>query len=222
MTPFSLFLLAWLIGGSAAPSPAQPGRAEELFVQGLNCEFGQGGIKADENQALDFYLQAIKLDPDFFKPLYSAGFIYYQRADYGNARKYLGMAISAARGKSASDEAMASTAYGSCFHREGKYKDAEKWLRAAVRLNPGLAEAHVNLINCYLAQDRVQEARKAIADAQQQAPHPIYKKLEARIAGNEGWGMGSPQAVRVLGIGLGIVFIALLLLRRRRRSARPD
>lgn len=100
------------------------------------------------------------------------------------------MAISSARGKSASDEAMASTAYGSCYHQEGKFKEAEKWLGAAVRLNPGLAEAHVNLVNCYLAQDRVEEARKVITDAKEQAPHPIYKKLEARIAGNEGWGRG--------------------------------
>lgn len=217
MTPLSLFLLAWLIGASATPSPAQPGRAEQLFAQGLNCQFGQGGLKADENQALQFYLQAIKLDSDYFKPLYSAGFIYYQRGDYGNARKYLGMAISSARGKSASDEAMASTAYGSCYHQEGKFKEAEKWLRAAVRLNPGLAEAHVNLVNCYLAQDRVQDARKAITDAKEQAPHPIYKKLEARIAGSEGWGRGIPETMRVLGIGMGLGLVALLLWRRQRR-----
>lgn len=218
MTPLSLFLLAWLIGAPATPSPAQPGRAEQLFAQGLDYQFGQGGVKANENQALEFYLQAIKLDPDYFKPLYSAGFIYFQRADYGNARKYLGMAISSVRGKSASDEAMASTAYGSCYHKEGKFKEAEKWLRAAVRLNPGLAEAHVNLVNCYLAQKRVEDARRAIADAKEQAPHPIYKKLEARIAGNEGWGPGTPEAMRVLGIGLAIGLVALLLLRRRRRS----
>lgn len=219
MTLLSLLLLAWLIGVSAGPSLAQSARAEQFFSQGLDYQFGKGGLKADENQALERYLQAIKLDPDYFKPLYSAGYIYYQRGDLSNARKYLGLAISAARGKSASDEAMASTAYGSCYHQEGKFKEAEKWLRAAVRLNPGLAEAHVNLINCYLAQDRVQEARKAIADAQHQAPHPIYKKLEARIAGNESWGLASPEAMRVLGIGLGIGLIALLLLRLRRRSA---
>ncbi|MSR81568.1 MAG: tetratricopeptide repeat protein [Candidatus Latescibacteria bacterium] len=45
------------------------------------------GGKADENQALNLYLQAIKLDSDYFKPLYSAGYIYYQRGDLGNARK---------------------------------------------------------------------------------------------------------------------------------------
>ncbi|MSR81567.1 MAG: tetratricopeptide repeat protein [Candidatus Latescibacteria bacterium] len=127
------------------------------------------------------------------------------------------MAISSARGKSASDEAMASTAYGSCYHQEGKFKEAEKWLGAAVRLNPGLAEAHVNLVNCYLAQDRVEEARKVITDAKEQAPHPIYKKLEARIAGNEGWGRGTPETLRVLGIGLGLGLVALLVWRRRHR-----
>ena len=216
--PLSFFLLAWLIGAPASPSLAQSGRAEQLFAQGLDCQFGKGGLKADENQALDYYLQAIKQDPDYFKPLYSAGFIYYQRADYGNARKYLGMAISSVRGKSASDEATASTAYGSCYHREGKFKEAEKWLRAAVRLNPGLAEAHVNLVNCYLSQDRVEDARKAIAEAKVQAPHPIFKKLEARIAGNEGWGPSSAQTARVLGIGVGIGLVALLLMRLRRRS----
>ncbi|MBI2503574.1 MAG: tetratricopeptide repeat protein [Candidatus Latescibacteria bacterium] len=219
MTPLFFLLLAWLIGVPATPSPAQPGRAEELFVQGLNHQFGQGGFTADENRALELYLQAIKLDPDYFKPLYSAGFLYYQRGDYGNARKYLGMAISSSRGKSASDEAMASTAYGSCYLKEGKYKEAEKWMRAAVRLNPGLAEAHVNLINCYLAQERVQDARKAIADAQEQAPHPIYQKLEARIAGNLGWELGTPLGLRVVGIGLGVGLVLILLLRRLRRRA---
>lgn len=220
MPPFLLLLLlAWLTAVSASPSAAQPARAEELFSQGLDYQFGKGGLKADPQQALERYLQAIRQAPDFFKPLYSAGYLYYERGDYGNARKYLGMAISAARGKSAADEAMASTAYGSCFLKEGKFREAEKWLRAAVRLNPSLPEAHVNLINCYLAQDHVQEARKAIAVARTQAPHPIYQKLEARIAGSEGWELGTPEGLRALGLVLGIGLILVLLLRHRRRRA---
>jgi tetratricopeptide (TPR) repeat protein len=221
-SPAALLLLPWLLILWAWPASAQPARAQELFAEGLDYQFGKGGLRADAQQALERYLQAIQQAPDFFKPLYSAGFIYYERGDYGNARKYLGMAISAARGKSAADEAMASTAYGGCFLKEGRFRDAEKWLRAAVRLNPGLPEAHVNLINCYLAQDRVQEARKAIADARQQAPHPIYQKLEARIAGSEGWDLDRPEVLRALGLVLGIGLLALLvprLLRSRRRGA---
>jgi tetratricopeptide (TPR) repeat protein len=217
--PLALLLLAWLAAVSASPLYAQPARAEEHFSQGLDYQFGKGGLRADPQQALEQYLQAITLAPEYFKPLYSAGYLYYERGDYANARKYLGMAISASRGKSAADEAMASTAYGSCYHQEGKFKEAEKWLRAAVRLNPGLPEAHVNLVNCYLAQDHVQEARKAIAEARQQAPHPIYQKLEARIAGSEGWQVGTPEGMRALGIGLGVGLLLLLLARRRSRRA---
>ncbi|MCC7264843.1 MAG: tetratricopeptide repeat protein [Candidatus Latescibacteria bacterium] len=212
-----VFVCLWLMALRAAPIAAQNLRAQQLFAEGLDYQFGKGGLKVDAQQALDHYLQAIHDDPDFFKPLYSAGFIYYERGDLGNARKYLGMAISAARGKSAADEAMASTAYGGCYLKEGKHREAEKWLRAAVRLNPTLPEAHVNLINCYLAQDRVAEARRAITDARLQAPHPIYQKLEARIAGNEGWGLTTPEGLRALGIAAAVGLILVVVMRLRRR-----
>ncbi len=212
-----LALLAWSTALTAAPGHAQTLRAQQLFALGLDHQFGKGGFQADPQQALEHYLQAIQQDPDFFKPLYSAGYIYFERGDHGNARKYLGMAISAARGKSAADEAMASTAYGGSYLKEGRHQEAEKWLRAAVRLNPSLPEAHVNLINCYLAQDHVQQARRAIADAHQQAPHPIYQKLEARIAGNEHWALATPEGLRVLGIGAAAAMILFLVVRLRRR-----
>lgn len=217
MTPLIHALLAGLCLAALSAAAAQNLRAQELFAEGLDHQFGRGGLRADPQQALDHYLKAIQDDPGFFKPLYSAGYLYYERGDLANARKYLGMAINAARGKSAADEAMASTAYGGCYLKEGKNKDAEKWLRAAVRLNPGLPEAHVNLINCYLAQDRVTEARRAIDDARQQAPHPIYQKLAARITGNEGWGLITPEGLRALGIACAAALILLVLLRRRRR-----
>ena len=218
MTPLLLLYLTWLLGGASSPCAAQQSRAEELFSQGRSCQFGQEGAKADEAQALDLYLQALKLDPEFFNAQYSAGFIYYQRGDYANARKYLGQAVNSSRGKSAENEAVASIAYGGCYQKERKFKEAEKWFRAAVRLQPNLVEAHVNLINCYLAQGRVPEARQAIQEAQQAAPNPIYKKIEARIAGNEGWGLDTPMGMKVVGIGLGAGFILLLYLRYRRRS----
>ena len=220
MPPLSLVLLC-LLGAVYMPSrpcAAQQSRAEELFAQGRSSQFGQGGARADEAQALELYLQALKLDPDFFNAQYSAGFLYYQRGDYGNARKYLGQAVNASRGKSAENEAMASIAYGGCYQKERKFKEAEKWFRSAVRLQPNLVEAHVNLINCYLAQGRVPEARQAIQEAQQDAPNPIYRKIEARIAGNEGWKWGSPMGMKAVGIGLGAGFILLLYLRHRRRS----
>jgi len=212
-----LGFLVCLLALRPAPGAAQALRAQELFAEGLDLQFGKAGRQADPQRALERYLQAVQQAPEYFKPLYSAGFIYYERGDYGNARKYLGMAISAARGVSAADEAMASTAYGGCFLKEARHQEAEKWLRAAVRLNPGLPEAHVNLINCYLAQDRVEQARKAIEEARQQAPHPIYQKLEARIAGSEGWTLAYPGGLRLAAIAAAGGLILVLAARFRRR-----
>lgn len=220
LQPWLLFLaILALLHGQALPGAAQESRAEQLFNKGLAYHFGKG-VEPSEEEALKYYLQALKLDPDYFNALYSAGFIYYGRGDYTRARKYFGQAINSARGKSPRNEAMAASAYGSCFHKEGKFKEAEKWFRAAVRKDPSLAEAHANLINLYLAQDRREEAKKAIEIAQKAAPNPVFKKLEARIAGSEGWGLATPLGMKAVGIGLGGGLIALLLLRHWRQRRR--
>lgn len=213
---FLSLAVAALLNWQALPCVAQQSRAEQLFNKGLAYHFGKG-VKADEEEALKYYLQALKLDPDFFNTLYSTGFIYYNRGDYTKAKKYFGQAINSARGRSDKNEAMAASAYGSCFHKEDKLKEAEKWFRAALRKDPSLMEAHANLINLYLAQDRMEEAEQAIATAQKSAPHPVYEKLKGRIAGNQGWGLSTPLGMKAVVIGVGGGILLLLLWRHFRR-----
>jgi tetratricopeptide (TPR) repeat protein len=91
----------------------------------------------------------------------------------------------------------------------GKYQDAIVELRAALRIKPNNASAYANLIGCYLALDRPEEAKAAVKEAQgrnldgavlrfAQYLIAFMQKDQTGMAAQLSWAKGSPGAEDLL------------------------
>jgi tetratricopeptide (TPR) repeat protein len=141
-------LLCGLLGAVGAAAQELSSTPREVFREGYAWHTGEGRTP-DLTKALRFYRQAIKADPDLFEAFSNAGLIYIALEDYKNAEYYLGQAIRLAREREDIDvgaEAKVSSDMGSCYYKWGDYREAEKWFRGAIRIDPGLSEARYNLI----------------------------------------------------------------------------
>ena len=201
----------------ATATPAQtPTQAQQYFLQGRQYHLGEGGKKVDVEKALRYYLQALRADPQFYEAHVNAGKAYYARKDYVRAIKHFNAAIISARGRddiSAQAEARISSDMGGCYYKAGKLADAEKWFRGAVGLDPSLVEAHYNLINLLLRQDRIVEARQHLATAQQAAPSERYGIFVGRLQTKDSYASWNPLWLKVV-IGVAaVVTIALIVFR---------
>ena len=201
-----------MVGLWIAPVTAQPTQAEQLFAKGYSYQTGEAGEK-DLGKALQYYQEALGLEPDLFPALYNTGFIYYySHKNYQQAMKYFIQAIRISRGEFPEYEAIASSGLGSCYQKEGNLEEAEKWFRAAIRKDSTLVEAHTNLVNLLLKEDRREEAKEALAVADRQAPSSHYELFKGRLQGKEGWDEWSPMWLKVAAAGLlgGAILYALL------------
>jgi predicted Zn-dependent protease len=62
------------------------------------------------------------------------------------------------------DSAFAHFLQGCLSARTGKADEAEKSLREALRLDPSMSEAHLQLVNLYLKQNRKEDAIHQLED----------------------------------------------------------
>jgi len=127
--------------------------------------------------------------------------IYYGSKDYKNAKRYYTQAIKAARNSddiSHREEAKVSSDLGGCYFKEDNLPAAEKWFRAAIAFDPALVEAHYNLVNLLLKEDRREEARQELTVAAQLAPSTRYGLFEGRLRGKQNWDEWNPTWVKVL------------------------
>jgi tetratricopeptide (TPR) repeat protein len=222
-----LVLLLVLAGGVAAQSLTQ---AQQYFQQGTEYHIGSGGKKVDLEKALQRYRQALRLDPQFYEAHVNAGKVYFARKDYRRAKVHFSDAIKAARRRTdiaVADEARVSSDLGGCYFKEGNLAEAEKWFRGALGLDPTLVEAHYNLINLLLSDDRVDEARRQMTVAAEVAPSERYGIFRGRLTTQESYASWNPAWLKVA-IGaalLGGVAVAVVRSlggkkgRRRRRRA---
>ena len=60
--------------------------AEELFEVGFSYQTGEG-VELDEQRALSYYGDALRLKPELFAPLYNSALIYHGRGEYTRDRK---------------------------------------------------------------------------------------------------------------------------------------
>jgi|GEM_PF-724809 len=193
--------------------------AQGAFQKGYAYHTGEGQ-EADLDLARRYYLQAVKLDPSLFPALSNLALIYYGTKDHKKAKYYYSKAIKAARASdeiSLQQEAKVSSDLGGCHYQEGNLREAERWFRAAITHDSGLVEAHYNLINLLLKEDRREEARLAMAVAEQVAPSTRYGLFEGRLRGKQSWDEWNPGWVKVIA-GTVVVGIILLSLVRWIRS----
>ena len=201
------------IAGAASGQPLTP-PAQEAYQKGYAHHTGEGQ-KQDLEAARRYYHQAVKLDPTLFPALSNLALIYYGTKNYKQAKKYYIAAIKAARGSdeiTTRQEAKVSSDLGGCYYQEGNQLEAEKWFRAAIGYDSALVEAHYNLINLLLSQDRRKEARLALTLASQMAPSTRYGLFEGRLRGKQSWDEWNPTWVKVIVGLLAIVAIGLPLL----------
>jgi tetratricopeptide (TPR) repeat protein len=206
--------------GVAAAQDDSLSAAQRHFQQGYALHTGDG-VRQDLDQALRHYGEAIRLKPDMFEAHSNAALIYYAQKKYRNAEKHYHRAFEIARGRddiSVRQEAKAASDLGGCYYQEGRLADAEKWFRFAIARDPGLAEAHYNLVNLLVAADRIDEARQAIAVAERAAPSPRYRVFEGRLRSKESLDDWQPQWLQVTIV---VMITALILFGLYRRLKRP-
>ena len=177
----------------------------------------------DLDQAIKWYRAAIKSDPQFFEAYSNAGLAYYELEKYGTAKRYLGEAIKLARKRDdidAGTEAQLSSDLGGCYFQEGNNREAEKWFREAIRKDSGLAEAHYNLINLLMKEDRREQAKAAMEVAKRVAPDVRYGQIEGRLKGKESWEEWNPTWVKVIAVVLviGVVVYTVYVATKGRRA----
>ncbi|MEC8993551.1 MAG: tetratricopeptide repeat protein [Candidatus Latescibacterota bacterium] len=190
--------------------------SQQAFLQGYSHQTGADGKKIDIELALRFYAQALRLRPQFYEAHANAGQIYYERRKYKRAIKHFTEAVRLARGRedvSTVEEARVSSNLGGCYFQQGQLKEAERWIRGAISLDPALVEAHYNLINLLLRHDRIVEARQHLAAAQQAAPSERYGIFVGRLQTKDSYASWNPLWLKVV-IGVAaIVTIALIVFR---------
>lgn len=183
--------------------------AQENFAQGFGYHTGKEG-EPDLKRALAYYHKALQQDPELFPALYNAALIYHFQKNYKRALLLFNKAARAARSleeKEVESEALARNGLGNCYQMDGKLQEAKKQFGVAIRMHPQLVEAHYNLINLLIKEERWEEARQALISAEEVAPSSKYKIFTGRLKGREG-----RKGIKAVGGWIGVVAILALML----------
>lgn len=183
--------------------------AEELFEVGFSYQTGEG-VELDEQRALSYYGDALRLKPELFAPLYNSALIYHGRGEYTRAQNFFIKSARAAAvfGKDAPRyESMARNGLGTCYQMQGKYESAEKQFDIARRIQSDFVEAHYNYINILVRDERLAEAANALKLAEQIAPSDRYQRFRGQLSAKE-----KKESMGGLGGVGGVIAIVLLIL----------
>jgi tetratricopeptide (TPR) repeat protein len=207
---------------TAAAWAQQLTQAQEYFQQGHQYHIGSDSKKVDLDKALRQYLLALRANPSFYEAHVNSGKVYYARKDFRRAKVHFSNAVTSARGRddiSPGAEAKVSSDLGGCYYQEGNIKEAERWFRGAVGLDPTLVEAHYNLINLLFSSEREPEALRQMAIATELAPSQRYGIFRGRQTTLE----SKAESNRLIFIAVAVAFggaIVLGILRSVRGGGR--
>jgi len=217
----ALMVLFLFLGPMRVEGQMPNSSVREAFAEGFAYHTGENGTQ-DLKRALVFYLKVLKVEPELFPALYNAALVYNDLKENAHAQRMFIKAAKAARkeGDLATHyEALARNGLGACYQRDGKMPEAEKQFGIAIRMDPSLVEAHYNLINLLVKEERDAEAEKAIEAAERLAPSSRYEVLKGRQKAQES-GEGTKAVGGTVGIVaiLGALLFYSLYLRMRRSS----
>jgi predicted Zn-dependent protease len=159
-----------------------PKKALKEYKRGLDAE-----RRGKHDEAMAYYLSALKISPDYYPAHNNLGSLYLGKTDFksaeeqfqevirldqndaqaffnlGNVLMLTGRYPESEQALSSGlqrqpDSAFGSFLQGSLYGRTGKLTDAEKSLRTSLQLDATMWQAHLQLVNLYLQQNRRQDA----------------------------------------------------------------
>lgn len=159
-----------------------PRKAVKEYERGVDAE-----KKGKHDEAIAFYVSALKIAPDYYPAHNNLGSIYLSKADFPSAEAQFQEAVRLDQnegqayfnlgnvfmltGRYAESQSALETGLkrrpdsgyghflqGCLFGRTGKFTEAEKSLREALRLDSTMSQAYLQLVNLYLRQGKKSEA----------------------------------------------------------------
>src|SRR5579864_4018111 len=153
-----------------------PKKAIKEYERGLDAEH-----KGKSDDAIGYYLEALKMSPDYYPAHNNLGSLYLSRSDFKDAEEQFRKAVSLDQnegqayfnlgnvlmltGRYSEAESAVSTGLqrrpdsafgkfleGSLLSRSGQFPEAEKTLRESLTLDATLWQAHLQLVNLYMQQ----------------------------------------------------------------------
>jgi len=141
-------------------------------------------FKGDYNRAIEYYREAIRINPDDAAAHYNLGSALQNLERYDEAEEEYREAI-----RINPDLAEAHYNLGNLLKDLKRYAEAEKEYREAIRINPDLAEAHANLGILLLKAKRPEDAKKEFEIAKElfekQGREADVKKMEELLANTQ-------------------------------------
>jgi tetratricopeptide (TPR) repeat protein len=193
-----------------------PKKAVKEYERGVNAE-----RKGKHDEAIAFYESALKIAPDYYPAHNNLGSIYLSKSDFpsaeaqfqeaarldqNDAQAYFNLGnvfmLTGRYGESQSaietgmkrrpDSGFGHFLQGCLFARIGNFDQAERDLRDALRLEPAMSQAYLQLVNLYMKQGRKPDAiaeleayLKAFPDAPfSTKARDLLKRLQGEVAGN--------------------------------------
>ena len=132
---------------------------------GISIDYKRFGdfylFKREYNEAREYYIEAIRINPDLAAAYYSLGKLLTKLGRYDEAKRAYEEAIRIAP----ANTAIVRFNLGNLLDDLKRYDEAEKEYREAIRINPDLAAAHSNLGNLLKDLERYDEAEKEYREA---------------------------------------------------------
>jgi tetratricopeptide (TPR) repeat protein len=125
--------------------------AQEFFARGVSLEDDPSA----QQKAIEVYLKALELDPNFAAAHINLGTIFYNRQNYRAAEEHYRKAI-----ECDTRYALAYFDLGNVLDETGRLAEAVEQYKTAIQLAPTYADAHYNLA---LAYEKLTLPRKALA-----------------------------------------------------------
>jgi len=155
-----------------------PKKALKEYERGLDAEH-----KGKPDEAMERYLEALKISPDYYPAHNNLGSLYLSKSDFKLAEEQFREAVRLDQNEAQGyfnlgnvlmltgrypesesavtsglqrrpDSAFGNFLQGSLLGRSGHYAESEKSLREAIRLDSTLWQAHLQLVNLYLQHGR--------------------------------------------------------------------
>lgn len=167
-----------------AKRATQNPEAYQLYLNGLFHQ-RKGNNVENYKKALDYFTQAVALDPKFALAYTGMPFAYLNLATSGeNPAEMLAKARAAAQMALELDDSLAEAHHALAIikRNEWDWSGAENGFRRAIELNPNLASAHGNYANYLSIMGRTGEALAGIRRAQELDPLRFgFKSVEGAI-----------------------------------------
>ena len=154
---------ALIFQGKTAEAKQWAHSAIQYNPQNYRAWYQLGFIDAqtDPKAAAEDYEKAVAIQGNFAPLRRDLGMLYYQQRDYPEAARHLAMAVELG----VDDDAVLYNALGISYSRTGKLQQAVQSYRQALKIDPALAQAHLNLGFAYERLKQTENAKREYARA---------------------------------------------------------